>query len=1740
VKVFLATLYRNAAVMFSATLVTTLLLAVLAPVLHATANPVPIVMSISPVSVAPGSADLTLTVNGANFISSSTVNWGTTALTTTFVSSSQLTATVTASLIANGGTGWITVVNAGSPQSNVVYLPVVNSISTIRVATLSASVGSTPYRAGQGDFNGDGILDLAVSNYGGDTVSVLIGKGDGTYQPQVTYAVSSSPYNVAVGDVNGDGKLDLVIGHDSGGTLEVLLGNGDGTFQNASTVSTAPTCALDPQLADIDGDGKLDIVVSSWCGSNVYLLKGNGDGTFQTATSIGTFSGSTWMITLADFNGDGKIDVAAATETISNSLHIYLGNGDGTFQAGLSSTPMSRPFAVLAGDFNHDGKPDLVLSSRNNSGISLLLGKGDGTFQAPSSISTGSYYGIDIGDLSGDGFLDIVGVGGGQVKTWFGKGDGTFQAAQTVGSVASATFGVMLGDYATGGGLAVASPDGSSSLDVFLQTVTISPATKSFGTINLGSSSSAQAFTVTNSTASALHVSGISFTGANPGDFSETDTCSSPIGSAGTCTVNVTFTPTATGSRSATLSIADDAPASPHTAAVSGTGAAAPNVQLSTATLSFGNQNDGSASSAQSVTVTNNGNADLTSILISITGANNSEFGQTNTCGSTLTQGSNCSINVTFSPTTGGAKTAAVQIADNAGNSPQTISLSGTGIVLAPVVSLSNGASIAFGNQSLGTSSTQQSITVTNTGNASLTGINVGLTGANAGDFSTTTTCGSTLAASANCSVGVTFTPTATGARTASVSISDNALNSPQSISLSGNGTQTSTALSYIQAAPSPLVAGSAIGTIKVGVYDAFSALVTGSTASIQVTISGPNSFTASQTQPAVSGQATFSFSGTSLDAAGLYTITATSSGLTNAVSTTTVTALLSSVGLVVTGFPSPTYANVVHTFTVAAEDSYGNVITSYTGTVTITSSDPSAVLPQPYTFTGTDQGMHTFGANLVTPGTQSLTASDGTLTGSETNIAVNARPQFAVTTLADDAGSAACDGMEPCSLRSAVTRVNTLTAGDITIDTTQLGGSAPWTATLTNGVLELSGVMSITGPGASQFSISGNNASNVFQVDANAVATINNLTVTDGNSNANGGGILNSGALTIFRIVVSHSTAAQNGGGIFSSGGAAISGSTVSGNTAGGNGGGIANSSGEFVLENSTVSGNTATGNGGGIDNGGSLYLTQDTLATNTSADGSSVENESSGTLTMAQSTASANTATNVSGSTVTNLNSNSGAVTITNSIVAGNTAPGGDCATCGAQNAANLFDTTAATLKLNPLSNNGGETQTMIPTPDSPTIGAGSVPLALDARFATALTSDQRGPNFPRVINGNVDLGAVQSNSGAALTLGFSLPSSVVAGSPQTLTMTALAAGGNPAGGYTGTVHFTSSDPNAQLPADYTYLAGDAGTHTFTVTLGTAGPQTVSVADTVTSGLNASQSVIVGFGANFNIAAVAGSGQTAVAGTAFSAPFSARVTDAYGNTVSGATVAFTAPVSGASGTFATGGSSASVQTNSSGVATAPAFTANSSTGQYTVSASVQGVQNSASFSLTNRAAPDYSVTLTPNVLTIQQGTSGTAAFTVTPTGGYTGTVQFTCSGLPTGATCDFEPAQAVLNGSNTPATVQLTIHTTGANGTMSFVPNAPPSLKPAIAVIAFGLLALAWMAAARKRNPISQRGFAALLLVIGAATAIALSGCGSAAPKVSPSETPAGNYTVDVTANVAGGSGAQHMAALTVTITQ
>ncbi len=308
-----------------------------------------------------------------------------------------------------------------------------------------------------------------------------------------------------------------------------------------------------------------------------------------------------------------------------------------------------------------------------------------------------------------------------------------------------------------------------------------------FNRQSVGTTSGAQTVTVNNTGNASLSIASIALGGTNSGDFAQTNTCGSSVAASSACTINVTFTPTAVGARTASLTILDDSnnvAGNTQSVSLAGTGAGA-GVTLSPPSLTFGSQSEGVVSPPQSVTLTNAGNASLTFTSISVTGADASDFAQTNTCGSSVAASGSCTISVTFKPSLVGTETATVAIADSATGSPQTVALTGSG--LSGEVSLSP-SSMTFPSQNVGTTSSTQSITLSNTGNSSFAINSISITGANAGDFSETNTCGSSLVQSTSCTIAVKFSPAALGIRTASVSIADNASGSPQTVSLAGTG----------------------------------------------------------------------------------------------------------------------------------------------------------------------------------------------------------------------------------------------------------------------------------------------------------------------------------------------------------------------------------------------------------------------------------------------------------------------------------------------------------------------------------------------------------------------------------------------------------------------------------------------------------------------------------------------------------------------------------------------------------------------------------------------------------------------------------------------------------------------------------------------------------------------------------------------------------------------------------------
>ena len=273
-----------------------------------------------------------------------------------------------------------------------------------------------------GDFNGDGKTDLAVATSGG--ISVLIGKGDGSFQAPVNYVVGN-PIAIAIGDFNGDGKADIAVTSTYGFDLSVLIGNGDGTFQAAVNYGTSGY-SYHLVVGDFNRDGVLDIATVKG-GINVYL--GNGDGTFRTPMNYST-NGAAYSLALADVNGDGAPDLVVGT---SSGACTLAGTGNGAFPGGCQTIYSSGNTycRVVSADFNGDGKADLVIVFSGV--VAILLGNGDGSFQPVSyPVSYSSQY-VAIGDFNGDGFSDLVTSNNSfnTAQFLFGNGDGSFQAPVT-------------------------------------------------------------------------------------------------------------------------------------------------------------------------------------------------------------------------------------------------------------------------------------------------------------------------------------------------------------------------------------------------------------------------------------------------------------------------------------------------------------------------------------------------------------------------------------------------------------------------------------------------------------------------------------------------------------------------------------------------------------------------------------------------------------------------------------------------------------------------------------------------------------------------------------------------------------------------------------------------------------------------------------------------------------------------------------------------------------------------------------------------------------------------------------------------------------------------------------------------------------------------------------------------------------------------------------------------------------
>ena len=749
--------------------------------------PVPFInLPLVPDATPPGGGDFTLTLNGTGFVSNSVVNWNGTPLATQFVSGSQLTATVPAANIATASTANVTVVNpAPGGTSNTAFFTATYNTGSYAIFNPPSSF-STRWYGGSvavGDFNGDGILDLAAGG------NILLGDSTGNF----TLASTLFWGFVAVGDFNGDGKLDIAgatLGSNPGGVL-AFLGDGTGQFTRAFTLDIGwPDGPL--AVGDFNGDGKLDIVVADGGNNNLSILLGDGTGNFILASSPVTGSGPS-SVAVGDFNGDGKLDLAVGNS--DGTVSILVGDGTGNFTpAALLTSPTGAVGCVAVGDLDGDGKLDLAVAVPGDVRIYIYLGDGTGNFALAQTLYTpwNSPRWVAVGDFNGDGILDLAVANFtdiwpyvGSIAVMLGDGTGNFTGVPMPGigpGVCPAS--VASGDFTGNGRLDIAFIGScNNTVNVLLQ-VPPSPAVMffppggfDFGTQLVGTASALQMVTLWNTGHAPLNISI-----AASANFFQKNNCGTSLAAGASCFIKVIFRPHSVGAQHGTLTFTDNASDSPQMITLSGVGT---HVALTPASLDFGSQVVGTTSQPQTVTLTNYSSKILNISSIHFTGANTMDFAQESTCSASIAPGGSCTISVSFAPLGRNAKSATLAVYDNGGGSPQQVALTGTGT---PAVILSPD-SLDFGSQAVGSTSPPQTVTLTNQGAKTVSISSMHFTGDSPAAFTQNNNCGTSVVAGGSCTISVSFAPKGKGAKIAALSVYDNGGGSPQQVALTGSGT---------------------------------------------------------------------------------------------------------------------------------------------------------------------------------------------------------------------------------------------------------------------------------------------------------------------------------------------------------------------------------------------------------------------------------------------------------------------------------------------------------------------------------------------------------------------------------------------------------------------------------------------------------------------------------------------------------------------------------------------------------------------------------------------------------------------------------------------------------------------------------------------------------------------------------------------------------------------------------------
>jgi len=336
----------------------------------------------------------------------------------------------------------------------------------------SYQVGKNPTTLTTEDLNRDSFTDLITTNIASNTISILLGNGDGTFKNQIQLHVCQEPRALAMGDFNEDGDSDVAVACSGGDEIAMLLGHGNGRFEEGQRYPvhrTPVALATD----DVNSDGHADLVVALR-NDKVKVFLGSGTGEFRHGLQY-EHGDTPTSVALSDLNGDGKLDLVVTNGgPMSNAVSIWLGNGDGSFQNPKDYRTGHRPLGVSFADFNNDHHSDLLVINGEKDCFTTFLGNGNATFRPgkDSGADAGPNFGL-ARDFNGDRLMDvaIVNLQSSDLSILFGKGDGTFHYPPRNYRTKPGPFALSSFRVTTEGmdepGLAIAD-NGSGTVSIFL------------------------------------------------------------------------------------------------------------------------------------------------------------------------------------------------------------------------------------------------------------------------------------------------------------------------------------------------------------------------------------------------------------------------------------------------------------------------------------------------------------------------------------------------------------------------------------------------------------------------------------------------------------------------------------------------------------------------------------------------------------------------------------------------------------------------------------------------------------------------------------------------------------------------------------------------------------------------------------------------------------------------------------------------------------------------------------------------------------------------------------------------------------------------------------------------------------------------------------------------------------------------------------------------------------------------